>query len=183
MANYSAAETRKSADQVLREFVLSDLTADSAPETIQNARTLLLEYGQFVAAHPSVTSFCYGSLRDEAAQLPDSYLNQHGGAILAERANRPVGFVAWRTLPAQPDAWEIKRLWVRSEARGTGLGKILLQTLIDRAVSSGKTRLLLDTAPEVMASAYRLYLQLGFSECHPYNGPAKPAILYMHKVL
>jgi len=165
------------------QFVLTELTPNSPPQTIQAARSLLLEYGRFVAAEPSVTSFCYGSLQDEAAQLPNSYFDQNGAAILAERAGFPLGFVAWRSLSAIPDAWEIKRLWVRSEARGAGLGKLLMQTLFDRASSSGKSRLLLDTAPEVMVSAYRLYLELGFTECQPYNGPAKPGILYMHKAL
>jgi GNAT superfamily N-acetyltransferase len=178
-----ATDSEAPAASAVHKLVITDLTAQSPLETIQAARTLLLEYGQFVASEPSVTSFCYGSLQDEAAKLPQSYLSQDGGAVLAEPAGFPLGFVAWRSLPAVPDAWEIKRLWVRAEARGTGLGRLLMQTLIDRAKSAGRTQLLLDTAPEVMASAYRLYLEMGFTECPPYNGPAKPAIVYMHKVL
>ena len=34
-----------------------------------------------------------------------------------------------------------------------------------------------------MAAAYRLYLEMGFVACRPYNGPALPGIVYMTKDL
>jgi GNAT superfamily N-acetyltransferase len=161
------------------------LTAASSATTLAAATRLLIEYGQFVAAQPSVASFCYGALEQEAANLPHSYLNQNGGAIVAAIHRRPIGFVAWRSLPdpALGHAWELKRLWIRPQARGSGAGRALVQAVIDCARAAGKTLLLLDTEPSAMAAAHRLYLQMGFTERAPYNGRSKDGIIYLQKAL
>jgi putative acetyltransferase len=167
------------------QVVLQELGPDSAPETLAAGRELLLEYGHFVALYPSVSSFCFGTLENEATNLPQSYLDQHGGSIVAFAGSHPIGFVAWRSLPAPEvaSAWELKRLWLRPQARGLGLGQTLVEEVIRRAKNAGKSALLLDTSPDVMAAACRLYRQLGFIECPPYSGPALPGIVYMRKTL
>jgi len=164
---------------------LHELTANSTAAILTAAQELLIQYGRFVAAHPNVSSFCFGALEQEAAKLPQSYLDQSGGAIVAFCHTQPVGFVAWRSLPAPELAscWELKRLWIRPEARGSGTGRTLVQAVLDRARANGKCAVLLDTAPVVMAAAHRLYLQLGFLECPPYNGPSLNGIIYMQKSL
>lgn len=168
-----------------RDFTLEYLTPDCTGETFAAAKLLLLEYGHFVAAHPNVATFCFGALEQEAANLPNSYLDQNGGAILASSNHHPIGFVAWRCLPAPElaSAWELKRLWLRPQARGLGIGRALVQQVLDRASANGKSIVLLDTSPDVMPAAHRLYLQMGFSECPPYNGPSLEGIIYMRKCL
>jgi len=166
-------------------FTLEYLAPNCAGDTLVAAKSLLLEYGHFVAAHPSVASFCFGALEQEVANLPSSYLDQNGGAIVAFINHHPVGFVAWRCLPT-PElalAWELKRLWLRPEARGLGIGRALVQEVLDRARAHGKSIVLLDTSPDVMLAAYRLYLQMGFAECPPYNGRRLEGIVYMRKCL
>ena len=164
-----------------RDFTLEYLAPNCTAGTLAAAKSLLLEYGHFVAAHPSVASFCFGILKQEADNLPNSYLDQNGGAILALSNDLPIGFVAWRSLPSPElaSAWELKRLWLRPQARGLGIGRALVQQVLDRAKVNGKSIVLLDTAPEVMPAAYRLYLQMGFEECGPYNGPPLQGIVYM----
>ena len=164
-----------------RDFTLEYLAPNCAAESLDAAKSLLLEYGHFVAAHPSVASFCFGTLKQEAANLPKSYLDQNGGAILAVSNDLPVGFVAWRSLPSAElaSAWELKRLWLRPQARGMGIGRALVKQVLDRAKANGKSIVLLDTAPDVMPAAYRLYLQMGFEECPSYNGPPLQGIVYM----
>jgi len=184
---------------------LLELTAHSSEAIIAAARELLLEYGQFVAAQKGVATFCYGALKQEAADLPHSYLDQSGGAILAtvpvavrapiqvqvqdqvqgrtQVQERPAGFVAWRSLPNPMNAWELKRLWTRPEARGLQIGRALVQAVIARARATGKTAIYLDTAPDAMCAAHQLYLQMGFEECPCYNGRAQNGILYMRKCL
>jgi len=166
-------------------ITLEELAWNSPPETLRAAQQLLLEYGQFVAAQPHVGSFCYDALESEVSGLPGSYLNQQGGALVARAADGEIGFVAWRSLPP-PElaaAWELKRLWIRPQARGSGLGKILVQAVIDRAKSAGKSLLLLDTAPHAMPAAHRLYLDMGFLPCPAYNGPPSQGIVYLRKPL
>lgn len=162
-------------------YSLEELTPESPGSTLASARELLLEYGHFVASQENVASFCYGTLEQEAIALPKSYIDQGGGAILAFAGNQPAGFVAWRSLanPALSHAWELKRLWLRPNARGLGIGRALIQAVIDRAIAAQKSAILLDTEPQSMASAYRLYQKMSFNECAAYNGRALPGIVYM----
>jgi len=166
-------------------YTLEELTPHSPGSTLRAARELLLEYGSFVASQPNVASFCYGALKQEAAALPKSYIDQGGGAIMALVASQPAGFVAWRSFAnlELSHAWELKRLWLRPNARGLGIGRALVQAVIDRALAAQKSAILLDTEPQSMASAYRLYQKMNFSQCHAYNGSALPGILYMRKNL
>jgi ribosomal protein S18 acetylase RimI-like enzyme len=164
-------------------YTLEELTPSSPSSTL--ARELLLEYGHFVASQGNVASFCYGTLEQEAAALPKSYIDQGGGAIIAFANSQPAGFVAWRSFakPGLSHAWELKRLWLRPNARGLGIGRALVQAVINRALAARKSAILLDTEPQSMASAYRLYQKMDFSECSAYNGSALPGILYMRKNL
>jgi ribosomal protein S18 acetylase RimI-like enzyme len=134
-----------------------------------------------VIAQPGAARFCFGSLEKEAEGLPGSYLDQGGGSLLAFAGESPVGFVAWRPVPADVarNAWELKRLWTRPEGRGLGLGRMLTTAVIDRARAAHRTAIYLDTAPASMGSAYRLYLELGFKPCAPYNDNAMEGITYL----
>jgi len=150
---------------------LAEVTAIAAEPALTQAKELLLEYGRFILAQPGVTGFCYGSLEQEAARLPVSYNQQGGGCLMAHVNGQPAGFVAWRALPAEvaPSAWELKRLWVRPAARGLSLGRVLTQAVLDRARAALRAQVFLDTVPTAMAAALRIYLQLGFEPCGPYN--------------
>ena len=77
-----------------RPFSLHPLTADALDSELAQARELLLEYGSFVIAQPGAPRFCFGSLEQEAARLPHTYLDQDGGCLLAEVQSQPAGFVA-----------------------------------------------------------------------------------------
>ncbi len=160
---------------------MMSLDANSPAQTIEDARKLLLEYGRFVIAQPGAAHFCFGSLEKEAADLPSSYLHQNGGSLIAYVGEMPAGFVAWRALPAEvaPRAWEMKRLWVAAKARGFGLGRILTLAVLDRARAAQQTSIYLDTVPASMKSAYRLYLELGFEACAPYNDNKMDGITHL----
>jgi ribosomal protein S18 acetylase RimI-like enzyme len=164
---------------------LLQLTAAAPRDILAQARELLLEYGRFVVDQPGTARFCLGSLEQEAARLPHSYLEQSGGCLIALVHAQPVGFVAWRALPStvEPGAWELKRLWVRPAARGLALGRTLTLAVLDRAVAAGRTALYLDTAPAAMAAAHRLYLTLGFEPCPPYNDNPVEGLAWLRKPL
>lgn len=168
-----------------RPFYLQEIVATDPEETLAQARDLLLEYGRFVVAQPGAARFCFGSLEKEAARLPLSYVEQGGGCLMAHARGHPAGFVAWRTVPdlIEPEAWELKRLWVRPIARGLSLGRVLTQAVIGRAVAAGRKAIYLDTAPASMAAAYRIYLDLGFETCPPYNDNPVEGLAYLRKGL
>ena len=191
------------------KLVLEELTADTPPDAVNAARELLLSYGHFVASQPHVASFRFAALEQEAANLPYSYLNQNGGSLIARLQPSPtgheapidprvpidsqvpidpqawIGFVAWRSLPSVElsDAWEIKRLWIHPGSRAAGLGRAMVEAVIARARSAGKSRIFLDTAPEAMPAAYRLYQKMNFVACPAYSGPPADGIVYMCKQL
>lgn len=166
-------------------FSIEEIRADHDAAGLEEARELLLEYGRFVIAQPGVARFCFGTLEKEAERLPLGYIEQGGGCLLARTARTPVGFVAWRKVPASvaPDAWELKRLWVRSGGRGMGLGRALTQAVLDRAVAGGQTAVYLDTVPEAMTAAHRLYLEMGFVPCAAYNDNPVEDLAYLVKWL
>jgi GNAT superfamily N-acetyltransferase len=166
---------------------LIELVSGASPH-LTEARELLLEYGRFVISQPGVAHFCLGSLETEAARLPGSYRDLGGGCLLARVAGKPAGFVAWRELPAVAldswdDSWELKRLWVRPEARGLHLGRTLTFEVLDRAIQAGRKSVYLDTVPEAMAAAHQLYLQLGFIPCEKYNDNPVDGLAYLVKHL
>jgi ribosomal protein S18 acetylase RimI-like enzyme len=171
------------------QFSIDEITVDSAQSDLAEARELLLEYGRFVIAQPGAARFCFGSLEQEAARLPLSYFEQDGGCLMAragaEPGRLPIGFVAWRTVheTVAPDAWELKRLWVRPAGRGIGLGRALTLAVLDRAVAAGRKAVYLDTAPASMGAAHRLYLDLGFEPCAPYNDNPVEGLAWLVKFL
>jgi ribosomal protein S18 acetylase RimI-like enzyme len=174
-----AAETKN------RLVRIEEVTLDYAPTLLAQARELLLEYGHFVAAQPGVARFCFGTLQEESQRLPQSYLEQGGGCLVARVNEGPAGFVAWRAVPetVARDAWELKRLWVRNQGRGLGLGRALTQAVLDRASAAGRTAVYLDTVPAAMAAAHRLYLDMGFQPCAAYNDNPVEGLAYLVKYL
>jgi ribosomal protein S18 acetylase RimI-like enzyme len=166
-----------------RTIEFEELTADSP--AIAEARELLLEYGRFVVAQPGVVRFCFGSLEKEAEGLPVSYQEQGGGCLMARVGREPAGFVAWRALDSKvmQNAWELKRLWVRPIARGLGLGRTLTMAVLDRATKAKIQAVYLDTVPESMMSAHRLYIEMGFTPCAQYNDNPVEGLAYLVKYL
>ncbi|MGA2849883.1 MAG: GNAT family N-acetyltransferase [Terracidiphilus sp.] len=166
-------------------FYLHEIAATDSKSTLAQARELLLEYGRFVIAQPGAARFCFGSLEKEADALPLSFHVQGGGCLMAHAHGQPAGFIAWRAVPEaiEPHAWELKRLWVRPAARGLALGRALTQAVLERAIAAGRTAIYLDTAPASMAAAYRMYLDLGFEPCAPYNDNPVEGLAYLRKNL
>ena len=170
-----------------RTVRLEELSNGTSQDALSAARELLLEYGRFVVAQPGAARFCFGSLEKEAARLPLSYCEQGGGCLVAVVDNEPTGVVAWRTIAPSPqvapDAWELKRLWVRPTGRGLSLGRTLTEAVLDRAIAAKRKAVYLDTAPSSMGTAYRMYLDMGFTPCAPYNDNPVEGLAYLVKIL
>ncbi|RMD49521.1 MAG: GNAT family N-acetyltransferase [Alphaproteobacteria bacterium] len=78
---------------------------------------------------------------------------------------------------------EIKRLFVRPEARGRGVGDALMQAAEARARDRGFALVRLETGPR-LAAAVALYRRRGYRERGPFGDYAPhPASLFMEKAL
>jgi GNAT superfamily N-acetyltransferase len=128
---------------------------------VAQCRELFVEYQQGLGV-----SLCFQKFDRELAELPAAYARPRGRLLLARVAGEPAGCVALR--PLAPDIAEMKRLYVRPDYRGMGLGRALAECLIDEARALGYATLKLDTLPS-MARAWRLYAELGFADTPPYN--------------
>jgi ribosomal protein S18 acetylase RimI-like enzyme len=129
------------------------------------ARTLFEEYAASIGV-----DLCFQGFADELATLPGAYAPPRGCLLLAGGVAAPRGCVALRPLPYEPqatDVAEMKRLYVRPAARGTGLGEALARAIIGQARALGYRELKLDTLA-TMTAARALYASLGFRECAAY---------------
>lgn len=80
------------------------------------------------------------------------------------------------------DAVELKRMYLKSEARGKGYGKLLLAHCIQKAKDLGFQRMVLDTEP-VMTDAIKLYEKFGFQRRDAYYASPLPNVLYYELIL
>lgn len=153
----------------------------STPSDFAQARELFEEYAAWLAI-----DLCFQGFAEELATLPGAYAPPHGMLMLSGPPDAALGCIALRPLAGtgsvQGATAEVKRLYVRPAARGTGLGMRLVQTVIDGARAIGYRELKLDTLAR-MAEAHSLYANLGFRECAPYYHNPIPGAVYMSLAL
>ena len=125
-------------------------------------------HGLFLAYAESLGfSLCFQGFDEELATLPGKYAPPCGGLWLAWTGQTPVGVVGLRPLD-KPGAAELKRLYVRPEGRGHGLGQRLTEIALAHARATGYRAVCLDTIGGQMQTAIALYKSFGFRPIPPY---------------
>jgi putative acetyltransferase len=148
-----------------------ELVEATTPDRVAACRELFVEYQRGLGV-----SLCFQGFDAELAGLPGDYAPPRGRLYLALAALRPAGCVALRPL-FHRDA-EMKRLYVRPAHRGSGLGRLLANRIIEDARSLGYDTLKLDTLPR-MKAAQRMYERLGFRDTAPYNDNPVAGVRFM----
>jgi putative acetyltransferase len=128
---------------------------------IEIARQLFREYQEALGVDLSFQNFAA-----ELDTLPGAYATPRGRLLLARDATQVMGCVALRPLSA--DTCEMKRLYVRPDYRALGLGRRLVDRVIEEARSVPYSRMFLDTLPTMMG-AQRMYERFGFKDVQPYR--------------
>jgi putative acetyltransferase len=135
---------------------------------LEEVRALLGEYWTSFGFTP-----CFQGFDEELAALPGAYGPPRGALLLAPG----VGCVAVR--PIGDGTAEMKRLYVRPQGRGTGLGRVLAEAAVAHGREAGFARMVLDTIAPRMAEAVALYRSMGFRQITPYAEHPTPGALCM----
>jgi putative acetyltransferase len=142
------------------------LISDAGAADVDALRELFREYFAWLGPEGWFTD-----VETEVAALPAGY-----EALLVARLDGKVaGCAALHRLP--DGACEMKRLYVRPAARGSGLGRNLVEASIARARELGYATLRLDTLPR-MGAARSLYRSLGFRPIERYNDNPIGGVLF-----
>jgi GNAT superfamily N-acetyltransferase len=146
----------------IRPATLSDL---------DEIRLMLREYAAWLEV-----DLCFQNFEQELAGLPGEYAPPRGRLLIADGAS----CVALRAIDAE--TCEMKRLYVRPEHRGSGLGRQLIAAIIEEARGIGYRRMRLDTMPK-MDSAQRLYASFGFRDIEAYRYNPEPGARFLELLL
>ena len=142
---------------------------------METVRSLFRQYEAFLNV-----DLCFQGFEEELAGLPGKYARPGGDLLLGLDGEKTLGCVAVRRL--DDDVCEMKRLFVKPEARGTGLGRKLAQEIIGIARELGYKLMRLDTLDR-LTEAIRLYEALGFRKTEPYYENPLPGVVYLELVL
>lgn len=160
-------------------------------------RTLFLAYEQFLLDFAGV-ELDFQNFSHEVSSLPGKYAGEQNGALylayisiptsfppspslhpvsstLPIAAEKPIGCVGLRAL--SPSRAELKRLFLTPEARGLGVGRLLMNAVVSRARELGYEEIVLDTLSS-MRAARGLYENWGFVEMEPYYESVSDAVFY-----
>lgn len=116
-----------------------------------------------------------GAFDEELAKLPGKYGRPDGQLLIATWEDIPAGCVAYQKIG--PVICEMKRMYVDPKYRAKGIGKKLVQELLNRAKEDQYQIMRLDTHP-VMKKAQALYQSMGFTEIERYNKNPIPGIRF-----
>jgi putative acetyltransferase len=151
---------------------MNEIRQAETPEDIESARTLFREYETWLGM-----SLCFQGFEEELAHLPGKYAPPDGRLYLAFIDEELAGCIALRKLDGS--ICEMKRLYLRENARGHGLGNQLIEKLIDEARGCGYFKMRLDTYPPKMGKAVKLYESHGFRPIGPYYNNPHDGVLFM----
>lgn len=137
---------------------------------IPQVREMLEEYVAWIGL-----DLAFQEVDAELAELPGDYAPPRGALFVIGDSKRLLATIGLRPLDEgaclagayDENAAEMKRLFVRPEARGRGLAKQLINRVIDEARRLHYDEIRLDTLP-MMGDAQSLYVALGFSDIAPY---------------
>jgi len=152
-----------------------------APDQISALREMMREYLEWsLTLDPnSRQAPTFSGMDDELENPPGIFAPPKGRFLVASEADQILGAVALK--PVDEGTAELKRLYVRPEARGKNVGVQLVKQLVDDARSEGYKRIILDSHKS-MSAAHAIYRKVGFVDVDPWPGFPEalvPVVVFM----
>ena len=148
------------------EFIIA-----KTQEDYREARVLLREYEA-----ESEVDLCFQGFDEEVETLERTYGPPGGKFLILRSGEQIAGCVALED--SGGNICEMKRLYVRPEFRGKGLGRKCAEEVVQIAREMGCAVLRLHTLP-AMRAAVVLYRSMGFTEIAPYDETPVEGVLFM----
>ena len=106
----------------------------NTPEELNALRSIFREYADSLQV-----DLCFQNFESELLELPGEYAEPRGAMLMALVDEELAGCCALRPLDAvdYANACEMKRLYVRQRFRGSGLGRQLIEAIMDSARLAG----------------------------------------------
>jgi GNAT superfamily N-acetyltransferase len=152
------------------EIHIAKTSADFA-----EGKLLFLEYAESLEFN-----LCFQNFEQELADIQVQYGAPNGCLLLVKNSKETVGCAGVRRW--EGDIAELKRMYLRPETRGQGLGRQLLETALENARALGYSRIRLDTLPS-MEPAIALYRESGFTDIPAYRENPFEETIYLEKQL
>jgi len=145
------------------------------PDEMESVRVLFREYQDGLGV-----DLCFQSFEEELASLPGKYASPTGALLLGFHNDKLAGCVALRL--HEPGVCEMKRLYVRPGFRGLGLGRKLVEAILEAGRIRGFRCMVLDTLDRLVP-ARMIYEELGFRQIPSYNGNSLEGVLFYERAL
>jgi len=143
----------------------------ASDQDVEAVRDLWTEYWDSLGLPPDFQSFA-----QERLALPGAYAPPKGRLLIALVQGKLAGTAALR--PLRTKSCEAKRLYVRPQYRGKGIGRALIERLINEARLAGYEEMFGDTLKS-MESALQMYKRLGFCNVGPYSLNPTPGAVFL----
>lgn len=152
------------------EFIIAN-----SEEEFSAGKKLFREYSKSIKIDLSFQNF-----ENELEEIKKQYKKPEGGIVLIKHNLEFVGCTGIRKL--KNNIAELKRMYVKPDYQGLGLGKKLLEIAILLAKELNYSKIYLDTLSS-MKSAVNIYKAAGFKEIKPYRFNPSEEALYFEKVI
>lgn len=124
----------------------------------------------------------FQSFEDELAILSVMYGPPTGALLLVKNEEEYIGAVGLRQIENSLTC-EVKRMYIQPGYQGKGIGKVLMEKVLEVAKLLDYKVVKLDTLGPKMPAAVALYRSVGFRETTPYNYNPYEGVLYFEKAI
>ena len=120
------------------------------------------------------------SYDDELEHLQEKYAAPEGAIYILSADGEDIGCIALRKIDEK--TCEVKRVFLQMAYRGKGLGRLMMERVIEDARRAGYREMVLDTLP-IMKGACGLYDRMGFVPTEKYNDNPLPYAIFRRLML